>query len=63
MAKDYLFRCGDCGLMWQPEDKDPNDKKCDRCGSENRTQVAQQEGRFGCTSHMNTHVENVNFKQ
>ena len=61
MTRDYVFRCGDCGFMWEANDTNVNERKCESCGSENRTQIKQDEGKFGCTSRMNTHVENTNF--
>lgn len=61
MSSEYLFKCGDCGFMWDPDQsKDLN--QCERCGSTNRQHVIQEEGRFGCTSKRNTHVQDISAK-
>ncbi|SDF80854.1 hypothetical protein [Sporomusa acidovorans] len=63
MPKGYFLRCGDCGYLYECEEdllECANKVVCDHCGSSNLEVIQQQEGRFGCTSRMNTHVVNVN---
>ncbi len=63
MPKGYLIRCSDCGYLYECEDDlmECLDKSvCEHCGSSNMEVIQQQEGRFGCTSRLNTHVVNVN---
>ncbi len=61
MPTGYLFKCRECGFMWDPE-QSADVCCCERCGSSNRMQVIQEEGRFGCTSKMNTNALDINAK-
>jgi hypothetical protein len=63
MPKGYLLKCSDCGYLYQCDDdllECLDHHICENCGSPNMEIVQQQEGRFGCTSRLNTHVVNVN---
>lgn len=65
MPKGYLLKCNDCGYLNHCEEDLPvclHSSVCEHCGSTDMEIVQQQEGRFGCTSRMNTHVVNVNEK-
>lgn len=64
MPKGYFLKCSDCGYLYECENDllECLDKHvCNHCGSSNIEVIQQQEGRFGCTSRMNTHVVNVNY--
>ncbi len=65
MPKGYILKCKDCGYLIQCEDdllECLSKNVCEHCGSSDVEVIQQQEGRFGCTSRMNTHVMNVNDK-
>lgn len=64
MPKGFFLKCSDCGYLYECEDDllecMSSTKVCEHCGSPNLEVVPQQEGKFGCTSRLNTHVVNVN---
>ncbi|QDR81885.1 hydrogenase maturation nickel metallochaperone HypA [Sporomusa termitida] len=62
MPKGYLIRCSSCGYLYQCETELMeclNHKVCEHCGSSDIEVIQQDEGRFGCTSRLNTHVTNT----
>ncbi|CVK19533.1 hypothetical protein [Sporomusa sphaeroides] len=64
MPKGYFIRCSDCGYLYECEEdlmECLNKHICEHCGSSNMEVIQQQEGRFGCTSRMNTHVVNADL--
>lgn len=63
MPKGYLLKCSDCGYLYECEGdllECLSSNVCEHCGSSDMEVIQQQEGRFGCTSRLNTHVMNVN---
>ena len=62
MAAEYLYKCKDCGYMWNPEECE-DVCNCVQCGSSNKQHIIQETGRFGCTSDKNSFAKNVNFKE
>lgn len=62
MPKGYLLRCSHCGFLYQCEHElieCMNKNVCEHCGSSDMEVIQQDEGRFGCTSRLNTHVVNT----
>ncbi|HEY3423325.1 MAG TPA: hypothetical protein VGL27_00905, partial [Negativicutes bacterium] len=57
--KDHLVKCNECGYLWEIEPGGSR-SKCEKCGSTYMSQVIQEEGRFGCSSRLNTHVQDEN---
>ena len=64
MPKGYFIRCSDCGYLYECEEDllECLEKHiCEHCGSSNMEVIQQQEGRFGCTSRLNTHAVNADL--
>lgn len=62
MAKGYILKCSGCGYLYECEDdllECLSRAECEHCGSSDMEVIQQDEGRFGCTSRLNTHVVNV----
>ena len=60
MLRGYLLRCTDCGYLYVCETEAMDcltDRVCEHCGSSDMEVIQQAEGRFGCTSRLNTHVD------
>lgn len=54
LSTTHLFRCNHCGYMWM--DEEPAAASCERCHSVDKAEIQQDDGRFGCTSIMNSHA-------
>ncbi|MGL5513178.1 MAG: hypothetical protein ACRDBM_08140 [Sporomusa sp.] len=62
MLRGYLLRCTDCGYLYVCETEAMDcltDRVCEHCGSSDMEVIQQAEGRFGCTSRLNTHVYKI----